>query len=174
MYDGIASATLPIPANGSAYTTYTLSLSVSNVTTQLKVRFLAIGAGVVGTWWLDSWMLVAGSQPMDYSSFRRPAELLLCQRYYQKSYDLTINPGTVVSAGAAYRTTGAIHNTNVVAYAHAAFACSMRSPPSITLYLHTTANTPGQILSISPTNANVVVAGSLTYRIIEGLVSCRR
>ena len=82
--------------------------------------------------------LEVGSQatPFEHRSFGE--ELQLCQRYYQKSYDYSVTPGTSTS-------TGSIASTAYSAINYAGFSVQlpvrMRDQPTVTLYSTSTGAT---------------------------------
>lgn len=59
-------------------------------------------------------------------------ELAKCQRYYEKSYDIDVNPGTSTFSGMTQIGTGA--NTSGLFAATATFAVPKRSTPTIVIY----------------------------------------
>lgn len=68
-------------------------------------------------------------------------ELTLCQRYYEKSYNVDVDPGTFTSEGRLFRrayTTASIAHTIPVR-----FAVTKRAVPTVTIY--TTEGTAGQM-----------------------------
>jgi len=97
----------------STLTTYSAQISVpSAATTGIEIVF-TVGAQTSGTWTIDNVQLEQGSTATDFE--RRPigAELALCQRYYQKTYDLGTAPGTATTVGAInYIATGTFQDLN--------------------------------------------------------------
>ena len=89
-------------------------------------------------WQITGVQLEVGSQatPFEHRSFGE--ELQLCQRYYQKSYDYSVTPGTATN-------TGAIINTAYAAINYAGFSVQlpvrMRDQPTVTLYSTSTGAT---------------------------------
>ena len=68
-----------------------------------------------------------------YSGKTIVQELQHCQRYYEKSYDININPGTVTFAGNV--AWGGNAGTTTALYTHSRpFAVSKRVAPTITIY----------------------------------------
>lgn len=59
-------------------------------------------------------------------------ELTLCQRYYEKSYELSVVPATASNVGAQFATTSVTHNYQSLGAV--SFKASKRAPPSVTLY----------------------------------------
>jgi len=58
-------------------------------------------------------------------------ELLLCQRYYEKSYDITTNPATVTTAGAVE---SKVYATHSFAAGFVKYSVPKRGLPTVTLY----------------------------------------
>ncbi len=58
-------------------------------------------------------------------------EVALCQRYYQKSYNLATTPGTVTNEGRV--AWGSANLTNSLNRAYVTFKCVMRAPPAVVL-----------------------------------------
>ena len=58
------------------------------------------------------------------------SELILCQRYYEKSYNLDVDPGTITNVGQIHETTG----SSFVVFFTAVFKNQKRVTPSITAY----------------------------------------
>lgn len=61
------------------------------------------------------------------------AELAACQRYYEKTYDITTNPGTVSFNGVIRNHPGSLSGTSTIS-ATWQFKVSKRAVPSITIY----------------------------------------
>ena len=82
--------------------------------------------------------LEVGSQATPFEHRNFVEELQLCQRYYQKSYDYSVTPGTATN-------TGAIINTAYAAINYAGFSVQlpvrMRDQPTVTLYSTSTGAT---------------------------------
>ena len=105
-------------------------------------KYSATGAvSVVGTngatFYITGVQLEKGSTATSFDYRPYGTELVLCQRYYQKSYEASIVPGTVVAAdaksliNAAWGYAGA---GNVVGNGNASFQVSMRTAPTATIY----------------------------------------
>ena len=102
----------------------------------------ATGAtSVVGTngatFYITGVQLEKGSTATSFDYRSYGTELALCQRYYQKSYEASIVPGTAVAAdaksliNAAWGYAGAV---NVIGNGNASFQVSMRAAPTATIY----------------------------------------
>ena len=83
----------------------------------------------------------AGSVATEFEKRNIQQEIELCQRYYEKSYDLTINPGSAVSEGIVYLRVG--DPTSSVMTIYSKYQTPKRALPIITLY--DTAGNPGKI-----------------------------
>jgi hypothetical protein len=99
----------------------------------------ATGAtSVVGTngatWYVTGVQLEEGSQPTPFEYRQYGNELSLCQRYFQKSYGITVRPGTNTLAG--IRTTGGTQAAATTGYIEGdlVFRPPMRTAPTITFY----------------------------------------
>jgi hypothetical protein len=70
----------------------------SAATTGIQIVF-TVGAQTSGTWVIDTIQLEKGTQAtsFDYRDIGR--ELILCQRYYEKSYDQGTVPGSITNNG---------------------------------------------------------------------------
>jgi hypothetical protein len=78
----------------STLTTYSAQISIpSAATTGIEIVF-TVGAQTSGTWTIDNVQLEAGSTATEFE--RRPigTELQLCQRYFEKSYNIGTVAGT--------------------------------------------------------------------------------
>lgn len=81
-------------------------------------------------------------------------ELALCQRYYEKSYDIGTAPGTSVSAGSEL-----IRQSSASEAATAfnrRFTVNKRATPTVVFYNPNTANDPGKIYDIGAAAARTV------------------
>ena len=104
----------------SSLVNYTANISIpSAATTGIEILF-TVGAQISGTWTIGNVQLEAGStaSPFEYRSYG--TELMLCQRYFEKSYDTTVAPGTATDTGnfdiTAGTTAGAPGNLIIHAY----------------------------------------------------------
>jgi hypothetical protein len=106
----------------------------------------ATGAtSVVGTngatFYITGVQLEPGSVATPFERRSYGAELALCQRYYQKSYDQTTVPGTSTTTGMISHLCGT--SGTAAFYNTVQFGVLMRSAPSITTY--DTAGTSGKV-----------------------------
>jgi hypothetical protein len=88
------------------------------------------------TWYITGVQLEVGSVATPFE--RRPygLEFMLCQRYYQKSYEYSVAPGTAVSADAKSLINAAwsYAAVNSIANGCASFQVTMRASPTATVY----------------------------------------
>jgi hypothetical protein len=138
-FGSLASPTVTQIATGtftvtSTRTQYTANISVpSAATTGIQIVF-SVGAQTSGTWVLDTIQLELGSAAtaFDFRDYGR--ELIMCQRYYQKSFDIGTAP--VQNSGTF---SGAIQYIVLLAggnyYGQTVnFPVIMRTAPTITYY----------------------------------------
>jgi hypothetical protein len=87
-----------------------------------------------GTFDLAQIQLEAGSLATGFDRRLLSVELLLCQRYYQKSYNTDTVPGTVSSEGRAHYFVTGLSSTTRSSGIYVSFATNMRGVPALTLY----------------------------------------
>ena len=137
-FDGILFSTNP----STSWTYYSGSITLpSNVTNGMNCTIQRGDASTgPATGRVTGIQLELGSVATPFE--RRPIgqEIVLCERYFQKSYDLNTAPGTVTSTGYINWNWG-----NMMAYATATVypRVRMRTSPTMTNYNHTVANTVG-------------------------------
>jgi len=119
----------------STLTTYSAQISVpSAATTGIEIVF-TVGAQTSGTWTIDNVQFEAGSTATDFE--RRPigTEIVLCKRYYDKSYNLNVALGTanrngmVVISTEEYQASAWVPSGSAFKY-----SCEMRTAPTIAYY----------------------------------------
>jgi hypothetical protein len=109
------------------------------------------------TWFITGVQLEVGSVATPFE--RRPfgAELALCQRYFEKSYNMSVAPGAA-SGGSGSISITCCGNTNR-AFGNAVFKISKRADPTVTFY--STEGTSGNFRNTSQgTNVPVSVAST--------------
>jgi len=99
---------------------FTTTVSVGSTATQLGVFFFTNPTGTAGA---NDYFEITGVQ-LESASIATPfqtasggsiqGELAMCQRYYEKSYDITTAPGTSTGAGSVYLTQGSDGANNSV------------------------------------------------------------
>lgn len=96
-------------------------------------------------------------------------ELQLCQRYYEKSYDLDIAPGTISDVNIAYaRQSGAVGLLNSIPIA---FSATKRAIPTVVLYNPKAANTTGVFWDYNTSGNRSYSTGMITLKgcVAEGI-----
>jgi len=82
----------------STLTNYSTQISIpSAATTGVEILF-TVGAQTSGTWVIGNAQLELGSAATTFDVRDWGRELILCQRYYQKSYNYDVVAGTSISA----------------------------------------------------------------------------
>jgi hypothetical protein len=147
---------------------YGASLSGTAGAWNAGTAFMPTGAvSVVGTsgatFYITGVQLEAGSIATSFE--RRPfgTELALCQRYYEKSYNLAVAPGSI--SGSAFFT--AIQATCQYASITGIFAVRKRALPTVVVFNPNT----GASGSFAADASNVAAGGSASEAIIAGNVS---
>jgi hypothetical protein len=121
----------------SSLVNYTANISIpSAATTGIEILF-TVGAQISGTWTIGNVQLEAGStaSPFEYRSYG--TELALCQRYYEKSYNIDVVPGTATSVNARLTTniatiSGSSADRNMLL--GSAYAVTKRTTPAVVFY----------------------------------------
>lgn len=101
----------------------------------------------------------AGSVATEFEKRSIQQELILCQRYYQKSYNFGVNPGAITIAGVDGA--WAINSLDLYDFGLNNFTTRMRSQPTMTSYNSST-GVAGQVRNSSTgaSNASQIVAVS--------------
>lgn len=136
-FGSIATPTVTQIATGtftvtSALTRYNIAVAIPAAGTTGLELVLSVGAQTSGTWTIGDVQLEKGSvaTSFDYSDYGRG--LIMCQRYYEKSYPVGVVPGTAsdgpTDGGVFYAvdTASAIGNT--------AFKAEKRATPTVVVY----------------------------------------
>lgn len=119
----------------STVTNYTATFAVPAAATTGIEILLTVGAQTSGTWTIGNMQLEAGTVASPFE--RRPygTELVLCQRYYEKSYNQSAVPGTVGGTG-GYN--GLLSFSKPVstfnAESNVRFVASKRAAPTVTVF----------------------------------------
>ena len=127
----IATGTFTVTSTVSRYST---QISIpSAATTGIEIEF-SVGAQTSGTWTIGNVQLERGSAATPFEQRPIGLELSMCQRYYQKSYNLDQKPGTTTgqfSGGTTtlFQSTQSFHQLPTVR-----LSPSLRTNPSITVY----------------------------------------
>lgn len=131
----VISTTQTVTTSWTKYT-FTTSAALGSTIKELGVSFQFTPTGTAGT---NDWFEITGVQ-LEAGSVATPfemrpigMEMLLCQRYYEKSYNITVNPGTVSYAGTNFfYFTGA--SGQVSGGMSIPFKVQKRNTPSVTTY----------------------------------------
>lgn len=97
--------------------------------------------------------------PFEYRSIQE--EIALCQRYFQKSYDFTTDPGSAVNAGRRWIEITGVANSTYDIDTDVDFAVEMRTAPTITSY-SPTSGTSGKARA-SGTDYNASISSESTH-----------
>jgi hypothetical protein len=125
----------------STLTRYSTNISVpAAATTGIEILF-TVGAQTSGTWQIDDVQFEEGSIATPFERPQYTQQLQNCQRYYEKSYEPSMGPGTTTSAAGPYlgSTNGATVNTGYFNIS-APFAVVKFSRPTVTNYSPVTGN----------------------------------
>lgn len=111
-----------------------VSSKVINANSFTAIAF-RIPLNVVGTFDIAHVSVIEGDVTEEFDPYPHipePIELLLCERFYEKSYGIGVNAGSVTSRGASYhRASGSYTSAPIM---HERFRVPKRTIPSITLY----------------------------------------
>ena len=116
----------------STLTRYTTNISVpSAATTGIEILF-TVGAQTSGTWQIGNVQFEAGSIATPFERQPYTQQVQNCQRYYSKSYDIAVSPGTTSVGGYASNPglSGGTGNTR----ANVRFAVEMRATPTMSYW----------------------------------------
>jgi hypothetical protein len=156
--------------NSSTPTTLIMSALIPATTTQIAVNYSHIPSAVAAgaTDYVDFEIVQLEDSPVFTGFERRKAdlELLLCQRYYSKCYDITAVPGTVGNATGLLRAISTGANVSVF---NVQFPNRMRVSPTCNTYSYVT-GAAGQMRNES-TGADIaagIVPSGQTNLIITG------
>ncbi len=140
IYDGITFTASSPHSGGGTFETLTVTATPSSSANQVDVVFgfgtNATGTPVVSTSYIDSAMLVLGSEPINFVAKNYETELAQCQRYYEKSYNIETSPATNTALGLQRFTAVQIGVTSVIT-GTVPFKVTKRAAPTITLYTQT-------------------------------------
>lgn len=138
----------------STLTRYSTNITIpSAATTGIEIEF-SVAAQTSGTWTIGRVQLEAGSYATPFEQKSLDEILSNCQRYYEKSYNQTVTPGTVTDAGQLmwYGISGS------QAMFSGLFKVNKFSTPSITTYSPAT-GASGKILQSPATDRDATIAG---------------
>jgi len=112
------------------------SSTIRGVTGQVN---LAATSGA--TWYMTGLQLEKGTTASSFEFRSYQKELMLCQRYFEKSYDTLTALGTATTSGVVYATISSDSAGSLVS--HVSFSVPKRIAPTITLYNANFASTTG-------------------------------
>jgi hypothetical protein len=134
----IATGTFTVSSTRTQYTT-NISIPAAAIT-GIQIVF-TVGAQTSGTWIIDTVQLEAGSTASTFEYRSIGQELLMCQRYYQKSYTQTVALGTITRNGAVQYCTFSNSATGQNNPPGFRFAVPMRVAATVTSYDPDASNT---------------------------------
>lgn len=116
-------------------------------------------SGQLGLFEVAQVQLEEGASSTDFDLRPLAQELLLCQRYYEKSYNLTTFPGAVTDVGQAAFFLFGLPNANYSGGTSSHYKATKRSNPAVTLYSPATGLT-GRVYNAG--NASDVTASAVS------------
>ena len=136
----LASPTVTSIATGSftvtsTVTRYNAQISIpSAATTGLQIVF-TVGAQTSGTWVIGNVQLEPGSVATPFERPLYSKQLADCQRYYEKSYDVTTAPGTAgITVSQAYQYMQGLTGTANTGQIYVPMKITKRISPTIVIY----------------------------------------
>jgi len=120
-------------AAGSSFTSGTLQTTWATPTDANRaVGLVNLGAAVNNYWQITGYQLETGTvaSPFEFKSFAQ--ELQECQRYYQKSYNVDVAPGSNSAPGRIYFYLGPTTSANKGS--SLSLKVNMRAAPTVTIY----------------------------------------
>lgn len=98
--DGVGTTNSVGYAGNNTFDTLTVTRTISSSATHLYINIGWVSADVTAlNLYITSAMLVLGSVAVPYQARPYAQELVLCQRYYEKSYSINVVPGTNTAVG---------------------------------------------------------------------------
>lgn len=118
----------------STVTRYSATINIpAAATTGIEVVF-TVGAQISGTWTIGNVQLEEGAIATAFDYRPYGTELQLCQRYYYKTYNVDVSPGTNTTVGRIlFETLADGTLTRLKAY-NPRIAVNMRTTPTVTVY----------------------------------------
>lgn len=95
--DSVSTSSSAAHPADSAWHQLTVTRFLASSITTLEVQLGNQTTPAVSVQYYDGVMMVLGDTPVNYVPRSYPAELALCQRYYEKSYEVDTAPGTATS-----------------------------------------------------------------------------
>jgi len=148
---------------------FTSTKTLASNLTELALQFYYAPVGTAGA---DDSFFVTGIQlevgsvatPYNRMSGTIQGELAACQRYFEKSYDTTVAPGTASQAAGINMATGATSVANNTTYMTPVFRVDKRTTPTVTCYSY--AGTSGVASKVSDgldLSANTATAKNIGF-----------
>jgi hypothetical protein len=137
-YTGQANAINTTATLTTTWQRFTATATMPATATEIKTFFTYTPVGTAGAndyFEVTGVQLEVGNQASPYAPANATiqGELAACQRYYQKSYNQSVSPGTGTSVGAkGFQTTGNVATANVIGSIN--FGTTMRTTPTVTIY----------------------------------------
>jgi len=118
---------------GSTYSSGTLNTSWNSQTTaDIAVGQVNLADSTSNDWYVTGVQLEAGTAASDFEFLPKGINTTRCQRYFQKSYNLDVTPGTATDNGVQW-TGGSSDSGNNVSFLPS-FKTTMRAAPTVTGY----------------------------------------
>jgi hypothetical protein len=118
----------------STVTRYSTNISIPGAaTTGVEIVF-TVGAQTSGTWTIGDVQLERGTVATPFERRSYGAELMMCQRYYEKSYDLATAVGTATTSGQASNSINLTSGTTDLISQNIFFGVRKRATPTTTIY----------------------------------------
>jgi hypothetical protein len=155
----------------STLTRYTASISVpSAATTGIEILF-TVGSQTSGTWQIGNVQFESGSIATPFERQPYTQQLQNCQRYYEKSYEQSVGPGTTGTTagpwiGSVYTSSNGAGYFAVTGF----FQTAKRTAPTATIYSPVTGSTTvvRNFTSNADFTAGTVNSGSSDISFISG------
>lgn len=138
---------------GTSFTKKSFTWAVPSDATQVQVAVFLNVSGTAGgddRYYLTEFQLEQGSTATTFQHRDIGTELTLCQRYYEKSYNLNNTPGTHAGAW----TSVAINAVDFYDYGRVRFSARKRTTPTVTTYSPATGDPSASFSLSSQDNRN--------------------
>ena len=156
----------------TSYQRFSYTVAIGASATEIALGFFSVNSGTAGA---NDWYEITGIQLEVGSvatSFKRSngaggtiqGELSACQRYFEKSYDTNVSPGTASQAAGINMATGATSVANNTTYMTPVFRVDKRTTPTVTCYSY--AGTSGVASKVSDgldLSANTATAKNIGF-----------
>ena len=131
---------------GGSFETLSVTRTIDAGTTNIRfsIGMLFTGDKQDGTYYFDSAMAVFGNSAVAFLPKALATELAQCQRYYEKSYNVSVVPATSTAVGMVYIPMAGA-TTAICQYGTLQFKVSKRTTPTITFYSQTGTSATWQV-----------------------------